>query len=175
MTSRRARGLLVALTLALLPGCAAENLRDWSEVLIIRGSAGVGARASVRLGGFAHPGIGADVSVEAGLSHGPYAGVHGDLEAVLFHAEQCQNAKREKGDGAARDCKCAGLALPLATCKGRYDIMQIADLEVSVFVGVVGIGVGISFAELVDAITNTFGLDLDPVKEDAPPLHREKQ
>lgn len=161
--------LIFAAALALsLSGCAAENLRDWGEVLIARGSVGLGARVDARIGGFMHPGLGGDVSLEAGLSHGPYAGVHGSLDLLFFHSEQCQNAKSTSGSGATRDCVCAGMALPLATCEGRYNMLHIADLEISVFAGVVGIGFGISFGELLDAITNTFGLDLDPVKEESP-------
>ncbi|MBI2919717.1 MAG: hypothetical protein HYY18_01380 [Planctomycetes bacterium] len=160
------RFLLAAFVTLSFSGCAAENLRDWSEVLIARGSVGLGARVDARIGGLMHPGLGGDVSLEGGLSHGPYAGVHGSLDLLFFHSEQCQNAKSSSGSGAARDCVCAGLALPLATCEGPYNWLHAADLEVSVFAGVVGIGIGISFGELLDAITNTFGLDLDPVKEE---------
>lgn len=163
------RAFLLA-PLVLAAGCARENLRDWSEVLIARGAVGLGVRGSARIGGLAHPGLGLDVSLEGGLSHGAYAGVHGSFDAILFHAEQCQ-----AGDGDAtgtRDCTCAGLALPMLTCKGPYNWLHVADLEVSVFAGVLGVGFGISFGELLDAITNTFGLDLDPTQEESPEFDR---
>jgi hypothetical protein len=145
-----------------------ENLRDWGEIVTLRGSVGIGARADFRLGGLMHPGLGLTAGVEAGLCHGPYAGVHGTTDFLAFHSEQCQNLNGEKGDGAVRDCICAGIALPMVTCKGDYPWIQVADVEVSVFAGVVGVGVGISFGELLDAVVNLFGVDLDPVGDDKP-------
>lgn len=168
---------LLLVSLAALPalcGCQGmEHLRDLSEILILRGSVGLGVRASSRIGGLAHPGLGLNASYEFGLCHGPYAGVHGSADIILYHVEQCQDKREgDSGSSAVRDCECAGLALPLATCAGDYPWIQVADLEVSVFAGVIGVGIGISLGELLDFFTNLFGLDLDKYREDPPPPPR---
>ncbi|MBI2921543.1 MAG: hypothetical protein HYY18_10715 [Planctomycetes bacterium] len=167
------------LLLPLACGCSSsEHVRDLGEIFIVRAGAGFGIRASARAGALLHTGIGGSIGGEQVWSHQPYSEFPYEWEAVLVHKETAIGHAVHGDTPVPRDCFCLGLLPPLTrnmTPAEYRDIpggderglhpyrwIQAGDIEVSVWILFLGIGIGFSPGELIDFFTNLFGLDLDP-------------
>jgi len=168
VSARPARAAAVLLPLLLLASCGAwgrDRLRDLGDVFTFEVAAGVGVSADVKATDLLHVG--------AGYAHGRKLSWRGRTAHVLWDREVGLPGSALLWWGALADgqlWRLGDLHTDGAELLHGGSPWRIADLEVGVFAGFVGLRLGLSPGELVDLLAGLVGLD--PAGDDLGPPPR---
>jgi hypothetical protein len=155
-----------------LGGCGylRDRGRDLLDVFRIEGSVGVGLHVHVNATELAHVGAGSSRRYEGGIVYGePGADRRVEDDFPLSYVYTLVDPETEalhtlrwgKEDRYSPQHRCYWI-MPgeIGRSAWQRDLLHYFDIEVGVFVGIVGIQVGFSLGELVDFILGIFTFDI---------------